>query len=145
VPAGPGEIDNRSMQRRRDHRYEVWESVVISIGDAAEARHQAATMVDVSKSGYRVLSGIPLEPGTEIVTTLHSVAIIGVVRHCEPTVNNAFTAGVEITQVVAEEATAALSFEPKLSHGFDVIGLREQVHQRQATDAVAGQGREVAG
>jgi hypothetical protein len=95
------------MQRRRDHRYEVWESVVISLKGSEDAGRHAATMVDVSKSGYRVLVGLPLAPGTEVLTTLHSVAIIGVVRHCEESSNDAFTAGVEITQVVAASACAA--------------------------------------
>jgi len=80
---------------------------VISIVGSADAGHHAATMVDVSKSGYRVLLGLPLAHGTEILTTLHSVAIVGVVRHCEEAGNDAFTAGVEITKVVAEAASAA--------------------------------------
>lgn len=63
-------------------------------------------MVDVSKSGYRVLLGLPLDPGTTVLTTLHSVALVGVVRHCEAAENDAFTAGVEITQVFAEAAAA---------------------------------------
>jgi len=102
-------------------------------------------MVDVSKSGYRVLLGQPLVPGTEILTTLHSVAIVGVVRHCEPTSNDAFTAGVEISQVVSEAAPVACSLEPEMSHRLDMVRLREQIHQSEAIDRVTGQGREVAG
>jgi hypothetical protein len=92
------------LQRRRDHRYEVWESVVLSLVDSTGNGHQAATMVDVSKSGYRVLLGVALVPGTEVLTTLHSVAIVGVVRHCEQAGDDGFTAGVEITKVVAASA-----------------------------------------
>jgi c-di-GMP-binding flagellar brake protein YcgR len=94
--------DNRVVQRRREQRYEVWESVVISLSGSADGNHRPATIVDISKSGYRVLFGTPLAPGTEILTTLHSVAIFGVVRHCQKAGDDTFTAGVEITRVVGE-------------------------------------------
>ena len=99
APISFGVIDNRSVQRRREHRYEVWESVVLSPVGVPGGGH-SATIVDISRSGYRVLSGIPLAPGTEILTTLHSVAIFGIVRHCEEA-SDGFTTGVEIRRVVA--------------------------------------------
>jgi len=89
------------MQRRRERRYEVWESVVMSILDTHDECHRPATIVDVSKSGYRVLFGSALAPGTKVLTILHSVAIFGVVRHCEEAPPDAFTIGMEITKVVA--------------------------------------------
>ena len=120
------------MQRRREHRYQVWESVALTVlsggerhrtgavlagpgdspvpaepgsvvprdNEAAQAR--AATVVDISRSGYRVLSGLNLGAGTEVLITLHSVAIFGTVRHSEPAEDGVFTIGVEITNVVSE-------------------------------------------
>ncbi len=112
------------MQRRREHRYEVWESVVLSLSGSSDGCPRPATIIDISKAGYRVLSGMALAPGTEILTTLHSVAIFGVVRHCDEAAgDDAFTAGVEITRIVAmcEEwpdrpdlASASLSPAPAL-------------------------------
>ncbi len=96
------------MQRRREHRYEVRESVVLTAQDSAGKRHFAATIIDISKTGYRVLLGAELSVGTEVSITLHSVAIVGSVRHCERTKQDAFTAGVQITQItggVAERRT----------------------------------------
>lgn len=87
------------MQRRRENRYEVWESVVLTVLDSAEPQHFAATVIDISRSGYRVLSTRELVAGVHVLITLHSVAITGHVRHCEPVDQDSFTAGIEITQV----------------------------------------------
>jgi hypothetical protein len=87
------------MQRRRERRYEVWESVVATILDSGEPRHSAATVVDISQSGYRILSAMELTVDTEILITLNSVAIVGRVRHCEPSGPDTFAAGIEITGV----------------------------------------------
>lgn len=120
------------MQRRREHRYQVWESVALTVlsggdrpragaplagpGDSpipvepgsvvapanGKAQACAATVVDISRSGYRILSGLNLGAGTEVLITLHSVAIFGTVRHSEPAEDGVFTIGVEITNVVSE-------------------------------------------
>jgi hypothetical protein len=86
------------MQRRRERRYEVWESVVLTLLEEPE-RHSAATVIDISPSGYRLLSAAELPAGKAVLITLNSVAIVGRVCHCEPAENGAFTAGVEITEV----------------------------------------------
>lgn len=99
-----------NMQRRREQRFDVWESVVLTVLGPAEARYSAGTVVDISPSGYRILSGTELAIGAEVLITLNSVAIVGLVRHCEPTESDSFTAGVEITKVisgVAKESRAA--------------------------------------
>ena len=91
------------MQRRREHRYEVWESVTLSVlSGSANGQTRAATVVDISRSGYRILSGLNLEVGTEVLITLNSVAIFGTLRHCESADMDAFTSGVQITRVVPE-------------------------------------------
>jgi hypothetical protein len=59
-------------------------------------------MIDISKLGFRVLLKSPLVPGAVVLTILHSVRILGIVRHCEKTCFGAFTVGVEITEVVPE-------------------------------------------
>jgi hypothetical protein len=101
------------MQRRREHRYQVWESVVISLLDSPDGCHRSATVVDISKLGYRVLLGTPLVPGNKVLITLHSVAVFGVVRHSEAASDGAFTVGVEITKVAAasEACPSSLAFE----------------------------------
>ena len=80
-------------------RYEVWESVVLTVLEKPEALHSAATVVDISRSGYRVLAAKRLMIGTEVLITLNSVAITGCVRHCEAGPENCFSAGIEITHV----------------------------------------------
>ena len=80
-------------------RYEVWESVVLTVLEKPEALHSAATVVDISRSGYRVLAAKRLMIGTEVLITLNSVAITGRVRHCEAGPENCFSAGIEITHV----------------------------------------------
>lgn len=98
------------MQRRRERRYEVWESVVLTVLEKPEPRHRAATVIDISPSGYRVLTGIGLAVGTEVLITLNSVAIVGSVRHCKSAGHGSFAAGVEITEVaggVAERSSGA--------------------------------------
>ena len=95
------------MQRRRESRYEVWESVVLRILDHWEPTHSAATVVDISHAGYRVLATKEVAAGTEVLITLNSVAIIGRVRHCEKAQEDSFTVGVEITDVVGGVAEAA--------------------------------------
>ena len=100
---------NRAMQRRRDHRYEVWESVVLRRLESGQHLYSAATVIDISRSGYRVFSGVELAIGAEVLITLNSVAIVGRVRHCERAAPDSFTAGVEITNVlsgVAAESAA---------------------------------------
>jgi PilZ domain len=87
------------MQRRRERRYEVWESVVATVPEPGEPRHCAATVVDISQSGYRILLARELAVDTEVLITLNSVAIVGRVRHCEPSGADTFAAGVEITGV----------------------------------------------
>jgi hypothetical protein len=95
------------MQRRREQRYEIWESVVLTVLEPGQPGYVAATVVDISSSGYRVLSGTELAIGAEVLITLNSVAIVGRVRHCEPAEPDAFTAGVEITKVVSGVAKAS--------------------------------------
>lgn len=98
------------MQRRREQRYEVWESVVLTVLEQPQSKPSAATIVDISRSGYRVLSAVSLAVGSEVLVTLNSVAIIGRVRHCKPSGLHSFIGGVEITAVtggVAERSSAA--------------------------------------
>ena len=97
------------MQRRRERRYEVSESVVLKILGQAGPEYAAGTIMDISRSGYRVVSGTKLAVGTEVLTTLHAVAIIGRVRHCEPFQSDSFTIGVEITRVVGAIASRAIA------------------------------------
>jgi hypothetical protein len=113
------------MQRRRERRYTVWESVVLTIQEP-QLRHSAAMVVDISCSGYRVLSAMALAVGAEVVITLNSVAIIGRVRHCSPTGVDSFAAGVEITEVaggVAERSTSAGEYSPASS---DLLGTLQE-------------------
>jgi hypothetical protein len=91
------------MQRRGEQRYSVWESVVLTVL-GKEQNYSPATVVDISRSGYRILSGVNLEVGTQVIITLNSVAIFGAVRHCEPYDADSFTAGVHISRVAPEEA-----------------------------------------
>lgn len=90
------------MQRRSEPRFSVWESVVLTVL-GKERTYWPATVVDISRSGYRVLSGVQLEVGTEVVITLHSVIIFGSIRHCERHDEDSFTAGVQISKVTSEE------------------------------------------
>ena len=89
------------MQRRRERRYSVWESVVLTI-PGVEAVYRPATVVDISRSGYRILSGANLPVGTEVIITLNPVVIFGCVRHCEPYDGDTFTAGIQISKVSSE-------------------------------------------
>lgn len=95
------------MQRRCEPRYSVWESVVLTVlGE--ERTYWPATVVDISRSGYRLLSSVELEVGTEVIITLHSVIIFGLVRHCEHQDADSFTAGVQISKVTSEEDQPAI-------------------------------------
>ena len=119
--------DTVYMQRRRGHRYEVWESVVISLLDSPDECHLSATIIDISKLGYRVLLGSPLVPGTQVLVRLHSVAIFGVVRHSEAANDGAFTVGVEISKVAsASEACAG-----------GLAGAQQSSHDLPAPDETA--------
>jgi hypothetical protein len=91
------------MQRRREPRYQVSESVVLTILNAAEECRRPATLVDISRSGYRILSGLDLKLGTQVLITINSVAVFGSVRHCQREGEDSFTAGVQITNVSSEE------------------------------------------
>ena len=77
----------------------VCESVVLSVL-SQKAEHRAATILDISKSEFTVQSGLNLAPGEEIQTTLNSVAIFGVVSHCQAISQDCFKAGVQITDIV---------------------------------------------
>lgn len=88
------------MDRRSEHRYSVCESVVLFSLDALDGGG-LATLLDISRSGFRIVSGIYLRPGAEVLTTFHSVAIFGLVRHCEKVGDDCFMAGVEITKVAS--------------------------------------------
>lgn len=110
------------MQRRRERRYQVWESVVLTI-EEPHLRHCAGTVVDISSSGYRVLSAAVLTVGSEVLITLNSVAIVGRVRHCTPVGADSFAAGVEITEVaggVAERSTSGAEYPVACS---DCLGM----------------------
>ena len=93
----------QAMQRRREPRYQVSESVVLTVLNADQECRRPATLIDISRSGYRVLSGLDLREGTQVVITINSVAILGVVRHCEREGEDSFTAGVQISNVLPEE------------------------------------------
>ena len=83
---------------------------MLTVLGPAESRYSAGTVIDISPSGYRVLSAVELAIGAVVRITLNSVAIVGRVRHCEPAKPDSFTAGVEITEVlngVAEASRAA--------------------------------------
>lgn len=74
--------------------------------DGQEAKYSAATLVDISRTGCRVVSALDLEVGAEVLFTLNSVAIAGRVRHCQPSADS-FAAGVEITSVAGGVAAPA--------------------------------------
>jgi hypothetical protein len=57
-------------------------------------------VLDISKSGFRVISGLDLARGAAIQVTLNSVAIFGVVCHSRKTSGDSFLAGVRIKNVV---------------------------------------------
>jgi hypothetical protein len=97
------------MQRRREQRYDVWESVIVTILDEPECRFNAATVVDISRSGYRMLSSLDLTVGKEVLITLNSIAIIGRVRYCNPMDSDLWSTGVEITAVKGGVSTPCLS------------------------------------
>lgn len=88
-------------EQRREPRYSVSEPVVVSALPAAQNHHHRATVLDISKTGYRVLLGLKFAEGTEVLTTLNSVAIFGIVRHCELATNDCYTMGVQITKVIS--------------------------------------------
>jgi c-di-GMP-binding flagellar brake protein YcgR len=104
------------MQRRSEPRFSVWESVVLSVMGKQQT-YWPATVVDISQSGYRLLTGVNLKIGTEVLITLNSVVIFGTVRHCEPHDADSFTAGVQISQVTSEEDQ--LSCEPVAVEALD--------------------------
>src|SRR5579863_3777290 len=94
------------MQRRREPRYRVSESIVLSMIEGREAKYSAAMLVDISRTGCRIVSALELAVGAEVLFTLNSVAVAGRVRYCESAADS-FAAGVEITNIAGGVAARA--------------------------------------
>jgi hypothetical protein len=102
-----------AMERRSERRYSVYESVVLGVLGAPEVEYHTATLIDVSSSGFRLVSGLSLNVGTEVLVTLGSVAIFGTVCHCTAHPGESFTTGVRIDRI---EPTAEENWEDVVQH-----------------------------
>jgi hypothetical protein len=90
------------VERRCEHRFRVCEAAALSVLNPADPYHESIVLLDVSRSGFRAATERGLARGTEVLVTIGSLAVFGIVRHCEPIgEGGSYIVGASITDVMS--------------------------------------------
>ena len=96
-----------ATDRRREPRYSTDRLTLLHVTGAKEPERILCRILDVSKTGMRVRTQRPLEPGTEIRVTLREMFALAQVRYCVPA-DEGFDHGIQVQEVrCAPAATTA--------------------------------------
>jgi PilZ domain len=95
------------MDHRHEYRYQVWEPVILSIGDGEVELHRSAHLVDISKSGLRVVTDLQIKSGTPIHVALGHLSLEATVTHCTRHGRDMWALGAEITSLELHGANRA--------------------------------------
>jgi hypothetical protein len=95
------------MDNRQDYRYQVWEPVILSIGAGKIELHRSAHLIDISRSGLRVVTDLQIRSGTNIHVALGHLSIEAVVTHCNRHGREMYALGAEITSLELHGANRA--------------------------------------
>ena len=88
------------MEHRRENRYRVWAPVILTVPGTDPAERQCpADLVDISKSGLRVVVETQLELGIPFRVDLGHLAIEAIGTSCEDIGNGEFAIGAEISSL----------------------------------------------
>jgi len=108
------------VDRRRENRYSVSESVVVTVFKKPVTCYKPATLLDVSRSGFRIVVGLELVRETAVMITLNAIAIFGHVQYCRPSSDECFVVGVRILEIrpaVDQESSDTRIFATTLHDG----------------------------
>lgn len=90
---------------RREARLPASGKLNIGTVDGKETTSCQASVIDASPSGIGVRIPLRLGPGTRIYVEMESELVLGEVRHCRPTEDGHFVAGVMIVEVASDVRT----------------------------------------
>ena len=93
----PPSEENAAPDRRREPRYATDRLTLLHLSGKNPERI-LCRILDVSKSGMRLRTKHPLQPGTEIRVTVRELFAVAEVRYCKP-VSEGFDHGIQVHEV----------------------------------------------
>ena len=88
------------MENRCEQRFEVNQGVTVRVLGVSEPIIQASVL-DVSATGMRLRSGLPVACGALVEIGLACTIAQGVIRRCHPT-QGSFELGIQVSAITAE-------------------------------------------
>jgi PilZ domain-containing protein len=85
------------VEQRREHRFEPNQSVTLKVLGIRPGPIMSASVRDISGSGMRLRTSLPVPCGTPIEIEAQETLILGSVCRCEPD-NGSYTIGVQISE-----------------------------------------------
>jgi len=92
-------------ERRRDPRYATDRLTLLYLTGRTQPEPILCRILDYSRSGLKIRTQRPLDPGTEIRLTLRELFAVGKVRYCMPAVGG-FDHGIQVEEI---RSTAAVN------------------------------------
>jgi hypothetical protein len=91
-----------SCKRRLEQRMPAGELSVIGIIEHGGTTLRHGGVIDTSSSGLGIRIDRPIDTGTRVYVETRDMMLFGEVRHCRPTADGHFIAGVMIVEVVPD-------------------------------------------
>ena len=101
----PPSEEKPAADRRREPRYATDRLTLLHVSGQNPERI-LCRILDVSKTGMRIRTKYPLQPGTEIRVTVRELFAVAEVRYCKP-VNDGFDHGIQVREVRSAAGDAA--------------------------------------
>ncbi len=90
-----------NMDRRSELRFGADQAVVVSVLMPEPSEEIPGHVVEASKSGLRILLGVPLETSTLLEVKWDGAIVRGEARYCRRAGPDRYSIGVKISEVVA--------------------------------------------
>ncbi len=121
------------MDNRQEHRYPVWEPVILSIGDGQIDIHRSAHLIDISKSGLCVVTDLQIKAGTKIHVALGHLSMEATVTHCNRHGLDMWALGAEISSLELNGANRAEAQDREASEEQDAVSPKVRKHRPLAS------------
>jgi hypothetical protein len=89
------------MERRTELRFGADQPVAVSVLTPAPSEEICGHIVEASKSGLRIVLGVPMETGTLLEVKWDGAIVRGEARYCRRAGPDRYSIGVKISEVVA--------------------------------------------
>jgi len=93
------------MDQRRERRFEPNQTVAVKVLGLTPGPVMQTCVLDISGSGMRLLSAIPVPCGAQVEVEVNNSLARGVVCRCEPE-QDSYELGVQVSETAPEEKSS---------------------------------------